>query len=814
MRSNIQGCVALSLLGALGLSYGCGSSQSGSGSSAGAPSGSAGTNANGGAGAVAGGNATSGAAGNVSSSGSAGASDAGAADVPEPMPGPKRCAEETEVGLASPSAGARVVKSGGASPGKTAALVGFSATDVNVGTNAVLWARYSGAQTFRTFGSVPPKNHSGDGTFGDKVTSEALFNSARDSLSAGPDGSALVNWDYISSYIKANKAFGVLGVANALDVPIVVEIKTIAGTIPLGPGSAAADWNAKWEVWKNYFACAYLYARDYGANGFEIYNEPDLPFSDPADPQPDYTIRAELAGDAIQAGVRAANAQRKTKDATALPLTPIVIAPTSATGMGHVPYGTLLVNHLHDGPLGKPADPTYTLWQGYGYHSYNSDGVGSFNSITGLYQAVLAGKLKDTPWYITEFNALTNADSDTLAKTLPDGVKTYVADLPDFSRRLVEKAMGYTEANVGPMNLFAFNFLSEPDSATEYSNNGLYWSDNSVVGGNSLAAAAYRLLATHFGDARDRLGLVIGPDPAGEVSGKAPDTLFEATYDERYDAYFLLVSNRAITQKNVFFDLSSLKLAAGGVATVIDTDAKHHGEVTHRISLSAQSTFEISQEPNAISLVSVPASSGTLIGLAADADTTLTPVATHYGDKLTLDLAADSSAASKLKTALIAFQLPDLAKQSIGEAMLDLSLTADSKASSDVIHVYGIADTGLTDDPLTGATWADVTTLNKVATGAKYATVTDNVIAYNIGTKPDPDLRIAGVGIASGGLLRIDVTDYIREQAALGHKRVSLLLVREVNHHSDTISYAASFNSREAACGAPALMLRTFAPSK
>ena len=809
----IRDFAALSLLGSLGLSYGCGSSQSGSGGGAGAPSGSAGAAANGGAGAVAGADATSGSAGSMNASGNAGANDAGAPGMPEPSPGPKRCTEETEVGSLSPSTGARVVTSGGASPGKTAALVGFSATDVQVGTNAVLWARYSGAQTFRTFGSVPPENVVGaknTPNFGDNVTSEALFNGARDKLSAAPEPSDLVTWSYIRDYIKTHKAAGVLPMAAALNAPLVVEIKTVAKTIPLSSGTAPGDWESKWEVWKNYFACAYVYAHDYNVSRFELYNEPDLTSTQPSLP-PDYTIRAELAGDAIQSGVAAANAAHKAANANAEQLTPMVIAPTTATGDGHIQYGNILVSHLHDGPLGTPAAAPYTLWQGFGYHSYGSDGAGSAAAVTKVYNAVLAGKLDSTPWYITEFNALTNADSKARAESSPTlypaGDQTYIADLPDFTRRLVEKAIGYTEANVGPMNLFAFNFLSETEG-TLYANNGLHWSDNSVIGGDSLAAAAYRFLIKHFSDGRDRLGLVVAPDAGGKSGDE--DTLFEATYDARYDAYFIVASNHDDAQKKVFFDLSSLKLPAGMVATQLDTDAKHHGEVTHRIALSAQSTFEISQEPNAVTLISVPASAGTLIGLGADADTTLAPGATHLGDKLTLDLAADSTAASKLKTALIAFQLPALSGHTIGEAMLDLSLTADSKPSSDIIHVYGIADKGLTDDAQTGATWSDISNLKKLTTGAKYATVTDNAINYVAGTDVDPTLRIAGTAIASGGPFRIDITDYVREQAALGHQRVSLLLVREVNHHSDVISYAASLNSREAACGAPALLLRTF----
>ena len=802
----IRDCAALSLLGALGLSYGCGSGQSAAGGGAGATASSAGATANGGAEAVAGANTTGGSAGNMNVSGSAGVNDAGAGpgDTPEPMPGPARCSEETELGSSTPSVGARVVKSGGASPGKTATLVGFSATDVKVGTNAVLWARYSGAQTFRTFGSVPPKTVAGD-----KVTTEALFNGARDKLAAAPDTSPLVDWAYIRNYILTHKAAGVLPMAAALKAPLVVEIKTVASTIPLTSGTAPGDWGNKWEVWKNYFACAYVFAHDYGTSHFEIYNEPDLGSGQPS-ALPDYTIRAELAGDAIQLGVKAANAAHP----NAPQLEPIVIAPTTASD--HVSYGNVVVGIVHDGPLGKPAAAPYTLWQGFGYHNYDGDSVTAFKGVTDVYNTVLAAKLPNTPWYITEFNALTNAKSKTLAESsttlYPDGDKTYVADLPDFSRRLVEKAIGYSESNVGPMNLYAFNFLSEPEG-TLYANNGLHWSDNSVVGGDSLAAAAYRLLIKHFGDARDLLGLVVAALPADATSQKPGNTLFEATYDARYDAYFILASNRANTQEKVFFDLSSLKLPPGLVATVIDADAKHHGEITHRYTLSAQSTFEITQEPDAITLVSVPASAGTVIGLGADADTTLAPgllSATRLGDKPTLDLAADSSAASKLRTALIAFPLPALSGNGVGEAILDLSLTADSKASSDIIHVYGIADKGLTDDAKTGATWDDVPNLKKLATGAKYATVTDNAINYTVNKDLDPELRIAGTAIASGGPLRVDITDYIREQVALEHTRVSLLLVREVNHHTDTISYAASLNSREAACGAPALLLRTF----
>ena len=74
----------------------------------------------------------------------------------------------------------------------------------------------------------------------------------------------------------------------------------------------------------------------------------------------------------------------------------------------------------------------------------------------------------------------------------------------------------------------------------------------------------------------------------------------------------------------------------------------------------------------------------------------------------------------------------------------------------------------------------------------------------------DPDLRMAGTALVDNGLLRVDVTDYLREQAASSHGRVSLLLVREVNRDTETIAYSAAFRARESPCGGPSLTLRMF----
>jgi hypothetical protein len=802
--------VAFALLGALTLAYGCGSSDSGG-------AGGAGTSAAvGGMGpAGTGGSTSSGAGGSGAVSGGA-TSDAGAAGEPDSLLGPMPCSDETELGAPTPSSGARSVTTGGPSPGKTAVSVGFSGTDVTPGSNAVLWALYSGATAFRTFGSVSPQSTPGQAGFGDGVTSAATFTAKAKALADAPESSNLVSWSTIETAIVNGKAAGVLPLAAAIGAPLVVEIKTRADTIPLvDPPTTAADWNSAWEVWKNYFAVSFVYARDYGITRFEIYNEPDLHTSpsDAFSSLPDYNARARLAGDAIQRGVAAANVARLAENANAaalVPLVPLVIAPTSATSS--YSWGQELVAERNDGPLGT-AVPNYTLFQGYGYHSYNSDGAGSEATIQKIQTNVLEPQGLTLPWFITEFNAYDNSGSQ-----MAYGNQAYAADMPDFSRRLVEKAIGYAESNVGPMNLYAFSFLSTIDdtkSPPATTNNGLYWSTaDSVIGGDSMAGAAYRLLIKHFGEARDRIGLTVSSVTAVDA-GKAPDTLCEATYDERYDADYILCSNRAAATQKVFFNLASFALPSGSVATVIDVDALHHGEITHRVTLSSASTFEITQQANAVTLVSVPRKSGGIASVGAIADTTLAPGSqsgTRFGGDMTLQLAADSTNTSRLRTALLAFELPDTKGQTIGEGVLELSLAPGAPASTgeDVIHVYGVLDTAWTDDPQTGERWSDLVNLRSLADGSKYAAIEDNAIQYALKGVLDPDLRIAGTALASNGLLRVDVTDYLREQAASGHGRVSLLLVREVNRHAETITYSAAFRARESSCGGPSLTLRMF----
>ncbi len=811
---------ALGLLVFITLSEGCGSNGAAAVAAGGAstnPTGNAGANSagadtSGGAAALGGASSIGGGGGGGEIAGAGASASGGGADL---LQGPKPCTDETEQGAATASAGARTVKVGGKGIGKTAAAVGFSATDVNATSNAVLWARYSGATTFRTFGAVPPQKQPADAGFGDGVTTSAAFSSSRKSVSSAPEASPLLDLKYIASKIQSGKAAGTLAIAAAVNAPMVVEIKTRADDYPLDHApSSSSDWKSNWEVWKNYFGNAFVYARDYGASRFEIYNEPDLTI-DAFSSLGDYAIRARLAGDAIQQAVQAANAVRKASDPNAKDLVPLVIAPTSATGTSKYTYGQELVAERNAGPLGSSGGADYTLFQGYGYHSYGSDGLGSYTTVRDIQKNVLEPQSLTLPWFITEFNANTNAQSKSDL-----GTQTYACDIPDYARRLTEKSIGYSESNVGPMNLFAFNFLSNEDDSTTPStitNNGLYWATpapGSIIGGDSLAAVAYRLLTQHFNNGLDLLGLQVGDDPA-DKSGKAPDTLFEATYDAADDAFFILASNRATETRTVFYDLSALSLPAGTLATVIDVDALHHGEVTHRITLSDASTFEITQQPNAITLVSVPKSAGTPASVGAVADATLAPGAqsgARFGDDMTLTLAADSTNTSKLRTALLSFRLPDVPEQKLGEALLELSVTPASPTSTaaDVIHIYGIADNAFSDDAQAGVRWSDVPNLRALADGSKYAKIQDNAIVYTLGGKLDPDLRIAGSALLSGGLLRVDVTAYLREQIALKRGRVSLLLVREVNHHQETIAYAASFRSRESACGGPSLSMRFF----
>ena len=202
-----------------------------------------------------------------------------------------------------------------------------------------------------------------------------------------------------------------------------------------------------------------------------------------------------------------------------------------------------------------------------------------------------------------------------------------------------------------------------------------------------------------------------------------------------------------------------------------------------------------------------------MVSIGAVADTTLAPggqSGTRFGTDQTLALAADSSNTSKLRTALLAFALPDIGTRTLGDATLELTLTADSKASADILHVYGIADTNWTDDATNGARWSDVTNLRTLADGSKYAQIADNPVQFLKDGKLDPALRVAATALVSSTSLRFDLTDYLKEAVKSGQKRISLLVVREVNHHTETLSFAAAARSRESDCGGPVLTLRAF----
>lgn len=776
--------------GASGAAVGAaGTAQSSGGSTA-----AAGSPSNGGAGTSAGGTSGNGGTGTIQPT----------------TPAPKACTDETELGASTPSSGARVVKLSANSPGKTAALVGFSATDVDVATNDVLWARFSGATGFRSFGRMDPQSADND-----NVSSQSTFLAARSALIAAGGKAANVDWAH---FTPPTKIAGVLPMVAAVGAAMVIEIKVPIGSIPLvggnAPTSASALWKNKWEVWKTYFSQAFIYAKNYGVSRFEIYNEPDLSSVTDYDPVADYTVRAELAGDAIQAAVHAANSS----------LVPLVVGPTSATGS--TDWGSALASHIKDDELGNPAtDANYTLFQGYGYHNYSSDGLGSYNSIRSVQKAALAPASLTLPFFITEFDsACSNCEKAVVTgnkAAYPDALNTYAADVPEFARRLPEKAIGYSEANVGPMNLFAFNFLStiakQDDGTLAITNNGLYWADGgdananpSTIGGDSNAASGYRLLITHFSGEKSRLDLDVG---AATGDKEAPDTAFEAAYDDQYGAYAVLASNRATTSQKVFFDFSALALPAGSTATVIDVGASHHGEITHRITLSAASTLEITQEANAITLVTVPKTAGTVVSIGAAADTTVAPgeqSGTRFGTDQTLALAADSTNTSKLRAALLAFDLPDLGTRTLGDAMLELTLTPDSMPSADVLHIYGVSDSNWTDDATNGARWSDVSNLRTLAAGSKYAQIADNPLQFLKDGKLDPALRVAATALLSSTSLRVDLTDYVKEAQKNSQKRLSLLIVREVNHHTEVINFSAKVRSRESDCGGPVLSLRAF----
>lgn len=722
-----------------------------------------------------------------------------------------------EQGARAASPSARRIIARASADGKTADLVGFSTQAFQPNNNMLLWARFSAASSFRTFGSVQPKHAPASPQFGDGVTDAASFEAARDALSASPLTSPLVDLAYIRT--KISEKIGSLPQSTVtLGAPFVVEVKTTLGWVPdlARPPDPATGWKRKWEAWKNYFAVSFVYAHEWGASRFEIYNEPDHPAS-PMDPLEDYAIRARLAGDAIQRSVTAANRA----------LTPIVIGPTAAGGTRA--YGAALIASLHTDALGVES-PDYTLFQGYGYHTYGGDGTGSARAIQSVVDDLFvpAGNLS-FPFFLTELNSECTACIkrivDDNPALYPDGRRTYAADNGPFARRLIEKAIGFSKATSAGMNLYAFNFVSYagtylpgglPPAQPDYTNNGLhYTSPRGIIGGNSKAAASYRFFASHFAGEKDRLTLGIGTDPAGEIAGKPPESLFDATYDAELGRYFVIAVNRAPVQKRIFFDLSDWDVSVGSVVTVAEVSSRHHGEITHRIELSDSLSFELTQDPDGVALVAVPRGASFEETLFPTADATVkagADSASRFGGEPALQLVARSNAPTAVSAVLLGFDLSQSTSTgTVTEAFLELtrSDTVDPAARPNILHVYGFSGDGWTDDPLTGVRWSDVPSLKPFPEGAPLSRIDDNVVQFLRTGELDPDLRIAGTAaVAADPTLRVDVTSYVREALAVQRPRISLMIVREVRLHEESVALDVAFASREARCDGPVLVLR------
>ncbi|MEN1680350.1 MAG: DNRLRE domain-containing protein [Planctomycetota bacterium] len=685
--------------------------------------------------------------------------------------------------LGSP-ADAQTITLPASAAGLTPRVIGLNSGNYLPGSNTTTWWKWSGVNGARIFTSAPRIEPEDDqAPFGDGVTSSNQFQVRRFQLRNDPLNPTFNNFAHFagnyatneSDFINYQYAYGQL---SANGVQPLAMINRTNNRYPFAADGAAQGWGDRWEHWQHYYAQAFYLAQNFDVERYSMYNEPDQ--SSQTVTQEDYLLRLQLASDAIQSAVADVN-QMFGKQLNAQVLAPITAGSdneyfrrldNSDTRDDTTGWGELVINNLNTNFLGQ-VDPNFQLIHTYAYQQYNASGRGYAEDLDRIkgYVAddLAANNLEgDIDFGLTEFNVHSNGVFSGRSDTL---------DTPSRYARLGGIFTGLANEQADELYLFKFSSNAEEQ---ELQKNAVFYNSRFDApyntGGASAAAGVLKLFTKGFVGAQTLL-----EEPTHEVSGLD----IAASYHADRDYFYALSANESTQSRSLDFDLSVWGVEPGSVVQVEEVRQGSLAETTHRITVPANQTINLTQAAESVLLLSTPRTAPdrqlTLLATNDAMVKAANNASRNYGgsDNLVVKNVADSP--NGRNVSFVQFDTSAVGDDSIERAVLQLygeNLGTDDFATA---HVYAVLGDNWDEDTIT---WDTATNLADTQSPA-------NLIAHNFVTGIGDSAEFVGHLTVDDTLRQVslDVTDILLQHP---DDEVTFLIAREVRFDGENVDESVS----------------------
>ena len=699
-------------------------------------------------------------------------------------------------------------------------MLGYNSGHFTPGSNTSSWWKYAGVNGGRIFSSpsyLTPGTSTyfrSESTSSLNASTQAQFISQRDALRASGTATTYVRWDritplYTTGTVDGNNSIQLKYAEDTMKSlgvkPLIVMTRSPASYAwPASPtANAASDWQDRWLAWQQWYAQAFVHARYADVENYQFFNEPDLYASSNGTlTQEQWVEMVQVGANAVESAIADVN-RLYGKNLQAHIYGPVGTSPSLAAG----DWGdTLIKNRTNQFISGTSAG--YQLFDHFDYHNYGSspttfgtrvsDTIAAINAETG-------GEAENYPIVLSEFNTRTSGNYDpTDTINNPNG---YTPDSPDMSSRLGQILVNL--ANNKPDELYLFKFSDAGGAA-----NGVHWQSETgskSVGGASRSAMAYQLFTEGF------TGQALLAAPKSSDS----NLTMAAAYDAAEGRHYAYIANTSGTQgKTLSLDLTPWNVAVGSTVTVKQVSRLHQGDISQTLTVGANGTITIDQDPFGVVLVAAPTVSGLERRPFVVADNAYVQegsLTTNYSGSAALLVRSGSTLATH-NAAYLKFTLGSLAPDLLADAAL--SINAFDPASNDpttagiICHVYGITDNAwrqTTSGTIAGITWSNAPNISQSSHPVSRSTIDQNFVT-GLGATADIVGQFAATGTAS--TLTIDVSRWVAERVAAGDTSVSFMITRDVRFDGDLGGgHALNITSREGAGAnlavAPTLTLST-----
>ena len=686
--------------------------------------------------------------------------------------------------LAAPGerACAQAVTLSGSFVGSTPTTIGYNVGHFHNNQTASWW-RYAGANGARTFTSpstlTPASLFRSSTNSSLNATSQAQFLSQRTALRNTGTATTFINWSALSTNYTSKLAYSSNDVdAQFLDATVraaggktlVVMQRTPASYAwPANPSdNSATDWQNRWLGWQQWYAQAFVRARNENVENFQIFNEPDLYGSNLSQSQ--WIEMMKYGANAVESAIADVN-RLFGKNLTPHIYGPVTNGP-SLTPTGGADWGDTLLRNRNTPVLSGTAVSGYQLFDHFDYHNYGSSpttfgtklagAVADVNTLTG-------GQGASYPVTISEFNTRTSANYDPADPVNnPNG---YTPDSLAMSSRLGQICVNL--ANNKPDELYLFKF-SDAGGA----NNGVHWqSASGNVGGATKSANVYRLFAEGFAD-KDLL--------AAPATADANISLAAARDRTTGTRYVMAANADTANSRALTLDLTPWGVAAGTRVTVEQVSDRFAGNISQTIDVGSNRTITVNTDAGGVVLVQVPvnhAGTRTVISASQDAYVRQGNSTTNFGTATSLLAQSGSGSGSRyvsyLQFPLAGVDIANLTEAALGVYGWDPGATGDAMAGI-VCHVYGLTSSTWTQSTIK---WSNAPNINNSST---YGTITgriDDNYTTGIGTSAEIIGQIAATGTEK--LLSLDVGGWVKSRIAAGATSVSFMISRDFRFDGD-----------------------------